>query len=139
MAVYRRPQVYGSGCTEIDIWEANKQAMAYTMHSSSPGNQTRCEGVDCGDSGEDRFKHRCDKNIQQNRLGQINSSASGSSFTIDSTKPITVTTQFITNVGTDDLIKKYIDDEKAFFFFSIFSQLHDLSACIFFCNLNRLD
>merc|ERR1711908_114535 len=25
---------YGSCCTEIDIWEANKQSMAYTMHPS---------------------------------------------------------------------------------------------------------
>merc|ERR1711970_938149 len=62
---------YGSCCTEIDIWEANKQAMAYTMHSCSPGDQTRCEGTDCGDNGEDRFKGLCDKNgcdIQPNRL-----------------------------------------------------------------------
>merc|ERR1711970_219583 len=62
---------YGSCCTEIDIWEANKQAMAYTMHSCSPGDQQRCEGVDCGDNGEDRFKGLCDKNgcdIPPNRL-----------------------------------------------------------------------
>merc|ERR1711988_1570525 len=95
---------YGSCCTEIDIWEANKQAMAYTMHSCSPGDQTRCEGVDCGDNGEDRFKGLCDKNgcdIQPNRLGETNFFGPGSSFTIDSTQPITVTTQFITNDGTD--------------------------------------
>merc|ERR1712070_426448 len=95
---------YGSCCTEIDIWEANKQAMAYTMHSCSPGDQTRCEGVDCGDNGEDRFKGLCDKNgcdIQPNRLGQTNFFGPGSSFQVDSTKPITVTTQFITNDGTD--------------------------------------
>jgi cellulose 1,4-beta-cellobiosidase len=95
---------YGSCCTEIDIWEANKQAMAYTMHSCSPGDQTRCEGQDCGDNGEDRFKGLCDKNgcdIQPNRLGQTNFFGAGAGFAIDSTKPITVTTQFITNDGTD--------------------------------------
>jgi cellulose 1,4-beta-cellobiosidase len=95
---------YGSCCTEIDIWEANKQAMAYTMHSCSPGDQTRCEGQACGDNGEDRFKGTCDKNgcdIQPNRLGETNFFGAGASFTIDSTKPITVTTQFITNDGTD--------------------------------------
>merc|ERR1712195_84085 len=53
---------YGSCCTEIDIWEANKMATAYTMHSCSPGEQTRCDGPDCGDNGEDRFKGLCDKN-----------------------------------------------------------------------------
>merc|ERR1712084_109656 len=95
---------YGSCCTEIDIWEANKQAMAYTMHSCSPGEQTRCEGVDCGDNGEDRFKGLCDKNgcdIQPHRLGTHNFFGPGSDFQIDSTKPVTVTTQFITNDGTD--------------------------------------
>merc|ERR1712071_343026 len=62
---------YGSCCTEIDIWEANKMATAYTMHSCSPGEQTRCDGADCGDNGEDRFKGLCDKNgcdIQPHRL-----------------------------------------------------------------------
>merc|ERR1712022_53370 len=44
-------------------------------------------------------KNGCD--IRPNRLGQTNFFGPGSSFTIDSTKPITVTTQFITNDGTD--------------------------------------
>merc|ERR1711934_1123601 len=35
------------------------------------------------------------------RLGQTNFFGPGSSFQVDSTKPITVTTQFITNDGTD--------------------------------------
>merc|ERR1712139_544995 len=35
------------------------------------------------------------------RLGQTNFFGAGAGFTIDSTKPITVTTQFITNDGTD--------------------------------------
>jgi len=95
---------YGSCCTEIDIWEANKMSMAYTMHSCSPGEQTRCEGVDCGDNGEDRFSGLCDKNgcdIQPHRLGTHNFFGPGADFQIDSTKPVTVTTQFITNDGTD--------------------------------------
>merc|ERR1739838_481179 len=95
---------YGSCCTEIDIWEANKMSMAYTMHSCSPGEQTRCEGKDCGDNGDDRFKGVCDKNgcdIQPHRLGTHNFFGPGSDFQIDSTKPVAVTTQFITNDGTD--------------------------------------
>jgi cellulose 1,4-beta-cellobiosidase len=95
---------YGSCCTEIDIWEANKMSMAYTMHSCSPGEQTRCDGVDCGDNGEDRFSGLCDKNgcdIQPHRLGTHNFFGPGSDFQVDSTKPVTVTTQFITNDGTD--------------------------------------
>merc|ERR1711967_147699 len=95
---------YGSCCTEIDIWEANKMSMAYTMHSCSPGEQTRCDGKDCGDNGEDRFSGMCDKNgcdIQPHRLGTHDFFGPGSDFQIDSTKPVTVTTQFITNDGTD--------------------------------------
>merc|ERR1712151_636431 len=79
-------------------------ATAYTMHSCDPGEQTRCEGADCGDNGEDRFKGVCDKNgcdIQPHRLGTHDFFGPGSSFQIDSTKPVTVTTQFITNDGTD--------------------------------------
>lgn len=93
---------YGSCCTEIDIWEANKMSMAYTMHSCSTGEQQRCEGVDCGT--EDRFSGGCDKNgcdIQPHRLGTHNFFGPGSNYQIDSTKPVTVTTQFITNDGTD--------------------------------------
>merc|ERR1712147_159965 len=95
---------YGSCCTEIDIWEANKMATAYTMHSCDPGEQTRCDGADCGDNGEDRFKGFCDKNgcdIQPHRLGTHDFFGPGSDFQVDSTKPVTVTTQFITSDGTD--------------------------------------
>ena len=53
---------YGSCCTEIDIWEANKISSAYTMHPCDGGEQTRCSGTDCGDNGPDRFKGICDKN-----------------------------------------------------------------------------
>merc|ERR1719515_274186 len=95
---------YGSCCTEIDIWEANKISSAYTMHACSPGEQTRCSGTDCGDNGPDRFKGICDKNgcdIQSHRLGNEKFFGPGSEFQIDSTKPITVTPQFITADGTD--------------------------------------
>merc|ERR1711982_209174 len=46
----------------------------------------------------------CDKNgcdLQSYRLGNKNFFGPGSEFEVDSTKPITVTTQFITNDGTD--------------------------------------
>merc|ERR1711862_626213 len=46
----------------------------------------------------------CDKNgcdIQPHRLGTHDFFGPGSDFQIDSTQPVTVTTQFITNDGTD--------------------------------------
>ena len=51
-----------------------------------------------------RLKGLCDKNgcdIQLDRLGQTNFFCPCADFQIDSTKPITVITQFITNDGTD--------------------------------------
>jgi len=96
---------YGTCCTEIDIWEANKHSSAFTMHSCKVEGQTRCHGVDCGDNASgDRFNGFCDKNgcdIQSYRLGNTKFFGPGSDYTIDTTKPITVTTQFITVDGTD--------------------------------------
>ena len=38
---------YGSCCAEMDIWEANNKAAAYTAHPCSFEGQLRCEGGDC--------------------------------------------------------------------------------------------
>merc|ERR1711976_1004191 len=94
---------YGSCCTEIDIWEANKISSAFTLHACDVEEQTRCEGSYCGNGG-DRFKSVCDRNgcdMQSHRLGEENFFGPGSDFQVDSTKPITVTTQFITDDNTD--------------------------------------
>jgi len=97
---------YGTCCTEIDLWEANKISTAFTMHSCATPNdeQYRCQGTDCGDNGETRFKGVCDKNgcdIQSYRLKEHMFYGPGSEFAVDSTKPVTVTTQFLTDDGTD--------------------------------------
>merc|ERR1712118_462690 len=94
---------YGSCCTEIDIWEANKISTAYTLHACDVEEQTRCEGAGCG-NGDDRFKSVCDRNgcdMQSERLGEEKFFGPGSGFQVDSTKPIQVTTQFITDDNTD--------------------------------------
>ena len=94
----------GCCCTEIDLWEANKVASAYTIDSRTPREQTPCNGVDCGDNGEDRFKGICDKygcDIQPHRLGTHNFFGPGFDFMIDSTKPVMVTTQLIATDGND--------------------------------------
>jgi cellulose 1,4-beta-cellobiosidase len=98
---------YGSCCTEIDIWEANKQAFAYTMHAcNTPQGQTRCSDDYCAFSDEHAYGDvsLCDKNgcdIQPHRLGVHNFFGPGADFQIDSTQPLQVTTQFITEDGTD--------------------------------------
>jgi len=96
---------YGTCCVEMDIWEANIISTAYTAHSCAVGNQTRCEGVDCGDNASgDRFNGVCDKNgcdLQTYRLNNKTFYGNGTSFELDSSKPMTVVTQFITADNTD--------------------------------------
>ncbi|TRM70190.1 glycoside hydrolase family 7 protein [Schizophyllum amplum] len=91
---------YGSCCSEMDIWEANSQASAYTPHVCTVDGQTRCEGTDCGD-GDDRYSGVCDKDgcdFNSYRMGDT--TFLGEGLTIDTTQPITVVTQFITADNT---------------------------------------
>jgi len=96
---------YGSCCAEMDIWEANSMATAYTPHPCSINGQLQCEGTQCGDNDKDeRYKGVCDKDgcdINPFRMGNENFYGKGN-FTIDTTKPMTVVTQFLTTDGTDD-------------------------------------
>ena len=89
----------------MDIWEANSISTAYTAHACEVKSQQRCEGVDCGDNASgDRFHGKCDKNgcdFQTYRLGNTSFFGPGSGYVIDTTKPLTVTTQFVTDDGTD--------------------------------------
>ena len=97
---------YGTCCTEMDIWEANSISTAYTPHACRVKGQTRCEGSDCGDGAANKThmgvcdKSGCDFNPY--RLGDKTFFGPSSSFSIDSSKPFTVVTQFITNDGTDN-------------------------------------
>ena len=40
---------YGTCCAEFDVWEANKQANAYTAHPCTIPGYHRCSGQECGD------------------------------------------------------------------------------------------
>jgi len=109
---------YGSCCAEMDIWEANSMATAYTPHPCDLGTtrpaQFRCEGTDCGDNNKgERYKGVCDKDgcdINPFRMGNASDKkfyGRGPEFTINTLKPMTVVTQFITRDGTDtgDLVE----------------------------------
>lgn len=95
---------YGTCCSEMDIWESNKQATAYTPHTCTCKGQTRCEGTDCGDiDTHERYKGLCDKDgcdLNAYRAGNKTFYGPGSNFVLDSTKPLTVVTQFISSDGT---------------------------------------
>ncbi|KAF5869037.1 putative cellobiohydrolase i-i protein [Botrytis fragariae] len=90
---------YGSCCTEMDIWEANKISAAYTPHPCSVDAQTRCTGTDCGIGA--RYSSLCDADgCDFNSYRQGNTSFYGPGLKVDTSKVFTVVTQFITNDGT---------------------------------------
>ncbi|KAJ8507670.1 hypothetical protein ONZ45_g9992 [Pleurotus djamor] len=91
---------YGACCSEMDIWEANSMAAAYTPHPCTTTGLSRCSGTACGD-GDNRYGGVCDKDgcdFNSFRMGDKNFLGKGK--TIDTTKKITVVTQFITDTNT---------------------------------------
>jgi len=112
---------YGTCCAELDIWEANKISTQMTTHGCTTEGQHRCEGVECGDNAKgQRFKGVCDKDgcdMNPYRMGVTDFFGPGPQFTLDTTKPMTVVTQFITSDGTDDgdlveMRRKYVQNGK---------------------------
>lgn len=86
----------------MDIWEANKISTAFTPHPCSITGQSRCSGTACGD-GTERYAGVCDKDgcdFNSYRLGQKTFYGPAATNTIDTTKVVTVVTQFITADGT---------------------------------------
>merc|ERR1712194_16853 len=97
---------YGSCCAEMDIWEANSMANAYTPHPCDITGQLRCEGRECGDNDDnERYQGVCDKDgcdINPYRMGKKKFFGRGAEYEVNTLKPITVVTQFLTTDGTDD-------------------------------------
>merc|ERR1719263_2426430 len=66
----------------------------------------RCEGIDCGDNAKgERYLGVCDKDgagFNAWRMGDETFYGKGSKYTIDTSKPMTIVTQFLTHDGTDD-------------------------------------
>eukprot|EP00420_Gonyaulax_spinifera_P030000 CAMPEP_0197872370 /NCGR_PEP_ID=MMETSP1439-20131203/2488_1 /TAXON_ID=66791 /ORGANISM="Gonyaulax spinifera, Strain CCMP409" /LENGTH=469 /DNA_ID=CAMNT_0043491361 /DNA_START=64 /DNA_END=1473 /DNA_ORIENTATION=- len=102
---------YGVCCAEMDIWEANSRSTAYTPHPCSIEGPQRCEGTTCGDNERgERYAGVCDKDgcdFNSYRMGQRGFYGLGSSFDVDTSKPVKVVTQFLTADGTDsgDLVE----------------------------------
>merc|ERR1719203_817063 len=110
---------YGACCAEMDIWEANSMANAYTPHPCDFTGQFRCEGTDCGDNAAgERYDGVCDKDgcdMHPYRLGNRMFFGRGSEYDVDTTKPMTVVTQFVTVDGTDngdlsEIVRYYVQD-----------------------------
>jgi len=96
---------YGSCCAEMDIWEANSMATAYTPHPCDIDGQLKCDGLECGDNSEgQRYDGVCDKDgcdINPYRMGNPNFYGRGPEYEVNTLEPMTVVTQFLTTDGTD--------------------------------------
>lgn len=94
---------YGTCCSEMDIWEANSMATAYTAHDCNTTGLYRCEGTACGDiETNERYQGVCDKDgcdFNSFRLGD--KSFFGKGLKVDSSRPFSVITQFVTSDNTD--------------------------------------
>lgn len=111
----------GSCCFEFDIWEANSQAQAYTGHPCNidqPGGSYLCSGAECGDGADGRYTGVCDKDgcdLNPYRLGSHNFFGNMSAYGVDTTKPFTVVTQFLTDDSTDtgklkEIVRIFVQD-----------------------------
>jgi cellulose 1,4-beta-cellobiosidase len=94
---------YGTCCSEMDIWEANNMATAFTPHPCTTVGQSRCEGDGCGGTySTDRYGGVCDPDgcdFNAYRMG--NKNFYGKSKTVDTTKKFTVVTQFLKDAAGD--------------------------------------
>ncbi|EED20864.1 endoglucanase, putative [Talaromyces stipitatus ATCC 10500] len=102
----------GSCCNEMDLWEANSKATALTPHPCSVEGPYGCSGSACGSTGV------CDKNgCGFNPYALGDQSYYGQGFIVDTSKPFTVTTQFVTSdnskTGTlTEIRRSYVQNGK---------------------------
>ncbi|KAK2624029.1 hypothetical protein QTJ16_006663 [Diplocarpon rosae] len=90
-------------CRRMDIWEANSISTAFTPHSATIVNQTRCLEDACGGTySSDRYTGVTDPDgCDFNSYRQGDTEFYGPGKKVDTNAVFTVVTQFITNTGTD--------------------------------------
>jgi len=88
----------GACCAEMDLWEANKIATAFTPHpAANPGLTVCMKDEECGRQDGDRFisptdRDGCDLNAW--RMGDQTFYGPGSQFQINTLQPFQVVTRF---------------------------------------------
>ncbi|SPO00989.1 related to Endo-beta-1,4-glucanase celB [Cephalotrichum gorgonifer] len=90
------PNLNDSGicCNEMDIWEANSRSQVYTPHTCSGVGSFLCTGDECAREGV------CDKSgcgFNPYRTGATGFYGLGGDFDVDTSRPFTVVTQFISD------------------------------------------
>jgi cellulose 1,4-beta-cellobiosidase len=90
----------GACSVEMDFWEANRMANAFTPHTCQTiGTQQCTKSLECGD-GSNRYQGWCDKDgadYNSYRLGRTQLYGPGPTFEIDTLKPFQVITQFLSD------------------------------------------
>jgi cellulose 1,4-beta-cellobiosidase len=107
----------GSCCAEMDLWEANTMATAFTAHPSTKEGLFICNGdSECGAQDGDRYIAPTDRDgcdINSYRLGNKDFYGPGSSYAVDTTKKFTVVTQFHAPNGVlENIVQFYVQDGK---------------------------
>lgn len=88
---------FGACSNEVDLWEANSRATAFAIHPCAVRGVEACDNdVDCG---VDAHRHEgvCDKDgadFNFNRVGVTDFYGRGDGFAVDTTRHVTVVTQF---------------------------------------------
>ena len=97
----------GSCCAEIDIWESNAYAYAFTPHACKDNKYHVCETSNCGGTySEDRFAGGCDANgCDYNPYRMGNHDFYGKGLQVDTSKKFTVVTQFRDNRATQFFVQ----------------------------------
>jgi cellulose 1,4-beta-cellobiosidase len=111
---------YGACCQEMDIWEANRAATAFTPHPCNTTQVFACQGTECGNGQAQRYQGVCDKDgcdMNPYRNGNKQFYSPGANYTVDTSKKVTVVTQFITTDGTSngdlkEIRRVYVQDGK---------------------------
>lgn len=101
----------------INTGEANKISTAYTPHPCQNNNYHVCDGDSCGGTySADRYAGDCDPDgcdFNSWRQGNKTFYGPGSNFVVDTTKKVTVVTQFHTSGGSLSEIRRlYVQDGK---------------------------
>jgi cellulose 1,4-beta-cellobiosidase len=101
----------GACCAEMDIWESNSISQALTPHPCKTNSLTVCKGEACGGTySADRYAGTCDPDgcdINPYRIGHTDFYGPGSNFKLDTTKKMTVVTQFPASGSSVTAIRRF--------------------------------
>ncbi|KAG8923197.1 hypothetical protein FRC01_013074 [Tulasnella sp. 417] len=93
----------------MDIWEANSISNTYTLYPCDPVGPYKCTRDECGQAS--RYSGICDPDgcgFNPYRQGDMN--FYGPSKIVDTTKKITLVTQFITDNGTTEIRRLHLQN-----------------------------